>query len=91
MQNDLRREPMRYRLKAFLGKPANLILLFFLVTLTVLSLMPMLTMLTNMFTVHAGTEKKMLRVATGTWTLNHFEMLFADLHASHGGIYHFPV
>ena len=78
IQPDLRREPLRYRLRAFLGKPANLILLFFLVVLVVLSLFPMVTMLTNMFTVHAGTEKKMLRVKVGTWTLNHFQMLFAD-------------
>ncbi|MBQ8073719.1 MAG: iron ABC transporter permease [Clostridia bacterium] len=75
---DLRREPLKYRLRAFFGKPANLILLFFLITLTVLSLMPMITMLTNMFTVHAGTEKKMLRQGVGSWTLNHFQMLFAD-------------
>lgn len=75
---DLRREPLRYRTRAFFSKPANLILLFFLVTLTVLSLMPMVTMLANMFTVHAGTEKKMLRAAVGSWTMNHFELLFAD-------------
>ena len=78
IQRDLRREPLRYRMKAFFAKPANLILLFFLIALVVLSLMPMVTMLTNMFTVHAGTEKKMLRVPVGNWTLNHFELLFAD-------------
>ena len=78
IQRDLRREPLRYRMKAFFAKPANLILLFFLIALVVLSLMPMVTMLTNMFTVHAGTEKKMLRVPVGSWTLNHFELLFAD-------------
>ena len=52
IQRDLRREPLRYRMKAFFAKPANLILLFFLIALVVLSLMPMVTMLTNMFTVH---------------------------------------
>ena len=78
LQPDLRKEPLRYRLRAFLAKPANLILLFFLAALIILSLMPMVTMLTNMFTVHAGTEKKMLRVKTGSWTLSHFQMLFAD-------------
>ena len=78
LQPDLRKEPLRYRLRAFLVKPANLILLFFLAALIVLSLMPMATMLTNMFTVHAGTEKKMLRLKTGSWTLSHFQMLFAD-------------
>ena len=78
LQPDLRKEPLRYRLRAFLVKPANLILLFFLAALIVLSLMPMATMLTNMFTVHAGTEKKMLRLKAGSWTLSHFQMLFAD-------------
>ena len=78
IQPDLRREPLRYRLKAFFSKPANLILLIFLMVLVVLSLFPMVTMLTNMFTVHAGTERKMLRVPVGSWTLNHFDMLFAD-------------
>ena len=62
IQPDLRREPIKYRLKAFFTKPANLILLLFLIALAVLSLFPMVTMLTNMFTVHAGTEKKMLRL-----------------------------
>ena len=78
VQPDLRREPLRYRLRAFFAKPANLILLLFLVSLTVLSLLPMLTMLRNMFTVHAGTERKMLRLQVGSATLSHFQMLFAD-------------
>ena len=78
VQPDLRREPLRYRLRAFFAKPANLILLLFLVSLTMLSLLPMLTMLRNMFTVHAGTERKMLRLQVGSATLSHFQMLFAD-------------
>ena len=45
VQPDLRREPLRYRLKTFFAKPANLILLVFLAALTVLSLLPMITML----------------------------------------------
>ena len=59
VQPDLRREPLRYRLKAFFSRPASLILLAFLIVLVVLSLLPMVTMLTNMFTVHAGTERKL--------------------------------
>ena len=55
---DLRHEPWRYRLRAFVSKPANLLLVFFLIVLVLLSLMPMATMLSNfMFTVHVGTEK----------------------------------
>ena len=78
IQPDQRREPLRSRLRAFFAKPANLILLMFIAVLAVLSLAPMVTMLTNMFKVHAGTEKKMLRLKVGSFTLNHFEMLFKD-------------
>lgn len=73
---DLTREPLRYRLRAFVSKPANLLLVLFLVTLVVLSLMPMVTMLSNMFTIHLGTEKKLTRLPTGSWTLIHFKNLF---------------
>ena len=62
---DLRHEPWRYRLRAFVSKPANLLLVFFLIVLVLLSLMPMATMLSNMFTVHVGTEKKLLRLPGG--------------------------
>ena len=41
---DLRHEPWRYRLRAFVSKPANLLLVFFLIVLVVLSLLPMATM-----------------------------------------------
>ena len=57
---DLRHEPWRYRLRAFVSKPANLLLVFFLIVLVVLSLLPMATILSNMFTVHVGPEKKPL-------------------------------
>ena len=77
VQPNLKHEPLRYRLRAFFGKPANLILLLFLAALVILSLMPMFTMLTNMFTVHAGTERKLYRAPIGTYTLNHFRELFA--------------
>ena len=66
---DLRHEPWRYRLRAFVSKPANLLLVFFLIVLVLLSLLPMATMLSNMFTVHVGTEKKLLRLPVGSATL----------------------
>lgn len=72
-----RKEPLRYRARAFFSKPANVLLVLFLVTLVVLSLLPMVTMLTNMFTVHAGLEKRMTRANTGDWTLWHYAKLFA--------------
>ena len=78
IQPNLQKEPLRYRVKAFFLKPANLILLLFLAALAALSLFPMVTMLKNMFTVHAGTERKMLRLPVGSWTLSHYQMLFAD-------------
>lgn len=74
--DDLTREPLRYRLRAFIAKPANLLLVFFLCVLVVLSLFPMVTMLSNMFTIHLGTEKKLTRLPTGTFTLIHFQNLF---------------
>ena len=74
---DLRHEPWRYRLRAFVSKPANLLLVFFLIVLVMLSLLPMATMLSNMFTVHVGTEKKLLRLPVGSTTLRHFQKLFA--------------
>jgi len=45
--------------------------------LVLLSLLPMATMLSNMFTVHVGTEKKLLRLPVGSTTLRHFQKLFA--------------
>lgn len=69
-------EPLIYRLRAFVTKPANLLLVFFLCVLAVLSLMPMVTMLSNMFTIHLGTEKRLYRMNTGDWTLVHFQKLF---------------
>ena len=73
---DLRREPFIYKLRAFCSKPANLLLVFFLTVLVALSLLPLVSMLSNMFTIHLGTEKKLTRLPTGTWTLIHFQNLF---------------
>lgn len=74
--NSSLREPLLYRLRAFVTKPANLLLVFFLAVLAVLSLMPMLTMLQNMFTIHMGLEKKLYRMKVGDWTTKHFLKLF---------------
>ena len=74
--NALIREPLLYRLRAFVSKPANLLLVFFLFVLAVLSLLPMVTMLSNMFTIHLGIEKRQYRLPTGSWTTVHFTKLF---------------
>ncbi len=70
------REPLIYRLRAFFTKPSNLLLVFFLSVLVVLSLMPMITMLSNMFTVHLGLEKRLYRQQVGSFTTQHFVKLF---------------
>ena len=74
--NSSLREPMIYRLRAFFTKPSNLLLVFFLSVLVVLSLMPMVPMLSNMFTVHLGLEKRLYRKSVGDFTTQHFIKLF---------------
>ena len=68
---------MMGRIRAWCAKPANLILLFFLLALTLLTLYPLLSMLTEMFTVHPGKEARAAKLAAGTWTFYNFERLFA--------------
>ena len=68
---------LSHRIRAFCAKPSNLLLVLFLVVLFCLSVLPLLTMLSNMFTVHIGTEKKLLGLDVGAFTWNHFERLFS--------------
>ncbi len=65
-----------HRLKSFFSKPSNLLLVLFLAVLFCLSVLPLLTMLSNMFTVHLGVEKKLLRLSVGAFSWNHFQRLF---------------
>lgn len=67
---------LSHRIKAFCSKPSNLLLVIFLAVLFCLSVLPLLTMLSNMFTVHIGTEKKLLKLDVGAFTWNHFQRLF---------------
>ena len=71
------KEPLKYRLKGFFSKPSNILLVIFLVVLVVLSLIPLITMLSNMFTIHIGTERKLYRMEVGSFTLKHYQRLFA--------------
>ena len=73
---DKKKGQFSHRLRAFCSKPSNLLLIFFLVVLFCLSVLPLLTMLSNMFIVHLGTEKKILRMEVGEFTWNHFQRLF---------------
>lgn len=68
---------LSHRIKTFCSKPSNLLLVFFLLVLFCLSVLPLVTMLSNMFTVHIGTEKKLLGQEIGSFTLYHFKKLFS--------------
>ncbi|MBO5034191.1 MAG: iron ABC transporter permease [Oscillospiraceae bacterium] len=67
---------LSHRIRAFCSKPSNLLLVFFFLVLFCLSVLPLLAMLSNMFTVHIGTEKKLLGQEVGSFTWNHFQRLF---------------
>ena len=68
---------LRGRVRAWLSKPANVILLVFLVALALLTLYPLLSMLAETFTVHTGREARAARQAAGEFTWYHFQRLFA--------------
>ena len=68
---------LRGRGKAWLSKPANIILLIFLILLTLLTLYPLLSMLMETFTIHVGREARAAKEAAGTLSLYHFQRLFA--------------
>ena len=65
------------RALAWLSKPANIILLVFLVLLTLLTLYPLMSMLLETFTIHAGREARAAKQAAGELSLYHFQRLFA--------------
>ena len=68
---------LKGRIQAWLSKPANVILLFFLLALTVLTLYPLLSMLFETFTIHVGREARASKEAAGAFSLYHFQRLFA--------------
>ena len=63
--------------RAWFSKPANVILLVFLVLLSVLTLYPMISMLLETTTVHLGREARLVKLAAGSRTWYHFVRLFA--------------
>lgn len=65
------------RVRSWFSRPANVILLIFLVTLTALTLYPLLSMLVETFTIHVGREARAAKEAAGTLSLYHFQRLFA--------------
>ena len=68
---------MKGRTRAWFSKPANVILLVFLIVLTVLTLYPMVSMLSETTLVHLGREARMTKLAAGNHTFFHFKRLFA--------------
>ena len=72
----MKRDSLAHKWRAWFSKPSNVLLLAFLIVLFCLSVLPLVTMLSNMFTVHQGTEKKLLRLAVGSFTWSHFKRIF---------------
>ena len=68
---------MKGKFRAWFSKPANVILLVFLILLTVLTLYPLITMLLETVTVHLGREARLAKLPVGSKTLFHFARLFA--------------
>ena len=64
-------------IKTFFSKPANCMLVFFAVLLTVLTLYPLLSMLREMFVVHSGIEKTLIGKKKGALTFYHWVKLFS--------------
>ncbi|MBE5797845.1 MAG: iron ABC transporter permease [Clostridiales bacterium] len=67
----------RARLRAFFGKPANIILVTFCIVLCVLTLYPLILLLLETITVHAGKEVRATKLAAGDFSLYSLEKIFA--------------
>ena len=67
---------LKNSVKTFFSKPANTMLVFFGLLLALLTLYPLLSMLREMFLVHSGIEKTLIRQPKGSYTLFHFTKLF---------------
>ena len=77
VNRSVRLNRVKGRVRAWLSKPANIILLVFLVTLAVLTLYPLLTMLFETVTIHVGREARAAKQTAGDFSLYHFQRLFA--------------
>ena len=67
---------LKGRVRTWFSKPANIILLVFLLALAILTLYPLLSLLTETFTIHVGREARAAKEAAGTISLYHFKRLF---------------
>lgn len=68
---------MRYRLKGFLRKPHNVILLVVFIVLCYLTLVPMVTMVRDTFLVHTA-EAKRLKLPANSYTLLHWKKVLVE-------------
>ncbi|NLC33617.1 MAG: iron ABC transporter permease [Clostridiales bacterium] len=67
------------RVRSFLSKPANIILLVFFIILTLLTLYPLVILLWETVIVHAGREARAIGLKKGATTLYHFKRLLFTL------------
>ena len=67
----------RARLKAFFGKPANVILVVFTVLLCMLTLYPLILLFLETITVHTGKEMRAVKLPAGSFSLYSLERIFA--------------
>ncbi|MBQ4075192.1 MAG: iron ABC transporter permease [Clostridia bacterium] len=67
----------RARVRAFFGKPANIILVAFCAVLSVLTLYPLILLLLETVTVHAGKEVTSIKLPRGSFTLYSLKNIFA--------------
>ena len=77
---------LKGRTKAWFSKPANVILLVFLLLLAVLTLYPMISMLLETVTVHLGREARLSKLPAGSRTFFHFQRLFVTSENSYSWI-----
>ena len=68
---------LKGRARAWFSKPANVILLVFLIALAVLTLYPLLSLLSETVTIHVGREARAAKQTAGDLSLYHFQRLFA--------------
>ncbi len=67
----------RARVRAFFGKPANVILVVFCVVLCVLTLYPLLLLFLETITVHAGKEVRATKLPIDAFSLYSLQQIFA--------------
>ena len=68
---------LKIRLCTWLSKPANLILLLFVLALFVFTLYPVFSLLSETVVIHTGREVRAAKEAAGAFSFYHFRRLFA--------------